>query len=162
MTSMVPIVITILTYKGKYVFLKRKNPPYEKLWSMVGGKVAVGEHIREAAIREVKEETGANHVTNYRYRGFVSERLVGSDGRLSSHFLIFIGHAEIDSFQESHREGELALFSSEEVVTRREEFLPSDWHMFECFITAPASTHYEAELAHESGQYRLNYYRKAE
>lgn len=162
MTSMVPIAITILTHRGKYLFLKRKNPPYEGLWSMVGGKVGVGEHIRHAAIREIMEETGAQQVTQYEYRGLVSERLVQSDGQLSSHFLIFIGHAEIDDFQEFHREGELELFSNDEVAARREEFLPSDWHMFGCFKDGVASTHYEAELEHENGQYRLNYYRKAE
>ena len=108
------------------------------------------------------EETGAQQVTHFEYRGLVSERLVRPDGQLSSHFLIFIGHAEINDFHESHREGELALFSGDEVVMHQEEFLPSDWHMFNCFRNPAASTHYEAELEHENGKYRLNYYRKVE
>ncbi|MBE0527103.1 MAG: NUDIX domain-containing protein, partial [Candidatus Thorarchaeota archaeon] len=93
MSKIVPIVITILECQNRYLFIQRKNPPYEGLWSLVGGKVNVGEHICSAAVREVMEETGAKSVEGYDYRGFVSERLVDSDGNLLSQFLIFVGHA---------------------------------------------------------------------
>ena len=162
MTSMIPIVISILRCKGKYLFLKRANYPYENLWSMVGGKVGLGEHILDAAKREVLEETGADSLLNYEDRGIVSERLVRSDGTLVNHFLIFVGHGEIDSFSKSHREGELALFTLDEINSLRSEFLPSDWFMFDCFREASdGSTVYEAELEHDHGLYTLNYYRKA-
>lgn len=162
MTSVIPIVISILRCREKYLFLRRANSPYENLWSLVGGKMKIGEHILDAARREVLEETGASDVYGYEYRGIVSERLVQRDGTLSAHFLIFIGHGEIDSFRESHREGELAVFSLEEINARRSEFLPSDWFMFDCFREVPArSILYEAELEHDNGKYALNYYRKA-
>ncbi len=162
MTSMIPIVISILRCKGQYLFLKRANSPYENLWSMIGGKVGIGEHIHEAAKREVLEETGAATLSNYEYRGLVSERLVRSDGSLVNHFLIFIGHGEIDSYRESHREGELALFTLEEINIRGSEFLPSDRFMFDCFREASDMLNvYEAELEHDHGNYTLNYYRKA-
>ncbi len=124
MTKMVPIAITILRCGERYLFLQRRNPPYEYLWSMVGGKVSLGEHIQSAAIREVMEETGAPTVNNYEYRGLVSERLVETDGSLSSHFLIFVSYAEIQSFSENHREGDLALFTEDELEATKEQFLP--------------------------------------
>jgi ADP-ribose pyrophosphatase YjhB (NUDIX family) len=159
---MVPIVISILRCKGRYLFLKRANYPYENLWSLVGGKVGIGEHVLEAAKREVLEETGAGALTNYEYRGIVSERLVKSDGTLVNHFLIFVGHGEIDGYTESHREGELALFTLDEINSRRSEFLPSDRFMFDCFRDANDTPYvYEAELEHDQGTYTLNYYRKA-
>ncbi|MHA1924383.1 MAG: NUDIX domain-containing protein [Candidatus Thorarchaeota archaeon] len=162
MTSIIPIVISILRCKKKYLFLKRANSPYENLWSLVGGKVGIGEHILDAASREVLEETGANSLSNYEYRGLVSERLVRSDGTLVNHFLIFIGHGEIDSYRESHREGELALFTLDEINSRGPEFLPSDRFMFDCFREASdMSNVYEAELEQDHDSYTLNYYRKA-
>ncbi|MFW9966498.1 MAG: NUDIX domain-containing protein [Candidatus Thorarchaeota archaeon] len=162
MTSMIPIVISILRCNEKYLFLKRANPPYENLWSLVGGKMKIGEHILDAARREIFEETGASDVYRYEYRGIVSERLVQSNGLLSSHFLIFIGHGEIDSFRKSHREGELAVFSLNEINLRRSEFLPSDLFMFDCFREASVRSNlYEAELEHDNGKYTLKYYREA-
>ncbi|MFX1604715.1 MAG: NUDIX domain-containing protein [Promethearchaeota archaeon] len=162
MTKMVPIVITILRCDDRYLFIQRRNPPYEKLWSMVGGKVCLGEHIHGAAIREIMEETGALEVNNYSYRGFVSERLIESDGSLSAHFLIFVSYAEIPTFSENHREGTLALFTEDDIVSKKEQFLPSDYQMFRCF-KEPASDQsiYEAELLHEENGYHLIYYRKS-
>ena len=159
---MVPIAITILKCQGTYLFLQRRNPPYENLWSMVGGKVGLGEHIRDAAIREVIEETGAPEVHNYEYRGLVSERLIKSDGSLSAHFLIFVNYAEIPSFSKNHREGDLALFTEEEIVSTKDQFLPSDFQMFNCFKAKDAEiTTYEAELLHDENGYHLVYYRES-
>jgi 8-oxo-dGTP pyrophosphatase MutT (NUDIX family) len=129
---------------------------------MIGGKINIGEHIVAAAIREVMEETGTRKVDSYECRGIVSERLVQADDTLSSHFLIFVGYAEISDYRENHREGELALFSLEEVNRLSDQFLPSDLRMFNSYRTTTDSPLlYEAELVHENGRYTLGYYRKA-
>ncbi|MFW9812125.1 MAG: NUDIX domain-containing protein [Candidatus Thorarchaeota archaeon] len=161
MVQMIPIAITILKHEDKFLFLKRKNPPYENLWSMVGGKVSLGEHIRDAAIREVMEETGASDVTSYEFRGMVSERLIRPDGALSAHFLIFVNYAEISSYVENHREGSLSIFSESEISSLEPEFLPSDFQMFRCFSDSGGPILYEAELLHDDG-YHLIYYRESE
>lgn len=162
MSKIVPIAITILHCGERYLFLKRRNPPYENLWSMVGGKVGLGEHIQSAAVREVMEETGAPEVKNYTYRGLVSERLVESDGSLSAHFLIFVSSAEILSFKENHREGDLALFTEDEIESAKGQFLPSDYHMFNCFKDKGSTgSTFEAELLHDDNGYHLIYYRES-
>ncbi|MEE9540391.1 MAG: NUDIX domain-containing protein [Candidatus Thorarchaeota archaeon] len=162
MASLVPIAITILRCADQYLFIRRRKPPYENLWSLVGGKVNLGEHIHDAAVREVMEETGATGVRNFESRGMVSERLVTSNQELSAHFLIFVGYAEIDNFKDSHREGDLKLFTLDEIIGKDVDFLPSDWHMFQSFNVAGGwSGMYEAELLHDGAQYHLNYYRKA-
>ena len=162
MTKTVSIAITILRCDERYLFLQRRNPPYENYWSMVGGKVDLGEHIQSAAVREVMEETGAPEVKNYAYRGLVSERLVESDGTLSAHFMIFVNYAEIPSFQKNHREGDLALFTEAEIESTKEQFLPSDYHMFNCFKdNASTSSTFEAELLHDDSGYHLIYYRES-
>lgn len=162
MSTIVPIAISIVRCNNQYLFLKRKNPPYENLWSMIGGKIGVGEHIADAAKREIMEETGTQNVDTYEYRGIVSERLVLADNTLSAHFLIFVGSAKISDYRENHREGELALFSLDELNSLQDQFVPSDLRMFSSFRTACESPLlYEAELVHEDGRYTLRYYRKA-
>jgi len=130
---------------------------------MVGGKVNLGEHIHDAGVREVMEETGATGIRNYEFRGMVSERLLMPNRDLSTHFLIFVGHAEIDDFEDNHREGDLKLFTVDEILAKDANFLPSDWHMFQSFnIAAGWSGMYEAELLHDGARYHLNYYRKTD
>jgi ADP-ribose pyrophosphatase len=48
-----------LVRKGSKVLLvKRKYPPNEGRWAIPGGLVELNERVEEAAVREVKEETG--------------------------------------------------------------------------------------------------------
>ncbi|MGY5859323.1 MAG: NUDIX domain-containing protein [Candidatus Thorarchaeota archaeon] len=161
MTKIVPIVITILECQNRYLFIQRKNPPYEGLWSLVGGKVNVGEHITSAAIREVSEETGATSIEDYDYRGLVSERLVDANSNLLSQFLIFVGHASIPDFKQNHREGDLALFTLEDIEDQKDLVLPSDYEMFHRFLKVNKKpTIHEVELLHDDKGYRLVYYRE--
>jgi ADP-ribose pyrophosphatase YjhB (NUDIX family) len=160
MTAILPIAITILQHGRDYLFLKRRRAPYEGLWSLVGGKIAYGEHIQQAALREVLEETSAREISGYEHRGIVSERLMDADNHLQAHFLIFVGFAEIDEFQRNNREGDLGVFSIDEIRQSKDEFLPSDWYMFKSFETERTKgAAYEAELVHDESGYRLTYYR---
>ena len=161
MSKIVPIVITILECQNRYLFIQRKNPPYEGLWSLVGGKVNVGEHIVSGAVREVIEETGTTSVEGYDYRGLVSERLVDADGNLLSQFLIFVGHASIPDFKQNHREGDLALFTLEEIEDNKDNVLPSDYEMFHRFLKVNQKPIvHEVELLHDDKGYHLVYYRE--
>jgi len=50
---------SIAVFKDRKVLLvKRGRPPFAGLWSLPGGKVEGGETPRQAACRELKEETG--------------------------------------------------------------------------------------------------------
>jgi 8-oxo-dGTP diphosphatase len=42
----------------RVVLVKRAHPPLQDRWSIPGGVLEVGELVREAAIREAREETG--------------------------------------------------------------------------------------------------------
>ena len=161
MTKMLPIAITILHYKDAFLWLKRKNPPYENLWCLVGGKIKIGEHIPSAAIREVMEETSATRVSNYLLKGVVSELLIEPDNELTGHFLIFVGSAEIDTFEANHREGVIERFTMKEIIDMKESIIASDFEMFMRFVeSSPTSLQYhEVELVQEKSSYHLNYYR---
>jgi 8-oxo-dGTP diphosphatase len=56
----VPLVgVGAIIIEGSRVLLvKRAHPPLQAEWSIPGGVLEVGELIREAAVREAREETG--------------------------------------------------------------------------------------------------------
>ena len=48
----------IVIEDSRVVLVKRAHPPLQAQWSIPGGVLEVGELVREAAIREAREETG--------------------------------------------------------------------------------------------------------
>ena len=52
------VATSILERGGKILMVRRANQPGYGLWSMPGGYVDRGEVVEEAAVREVREETG--------------------------------------------------------------------------------------------------------
>jgi 8-oxo-dGTP diphosphatase len=43
---------------GQVLLIQRAKPPLEGLWSLPGGHIELGEPAQEAALRELREETG--------------------------------------------------------------------------------------------------------
>ena len=48
----------IIIDQNRVVLVKRAHPPLQAQWSIPGGVLEVGELVREAAVREAREETG--------------------------------------------------------------------------------------------------------
>ncbi len=48
----------IIIEDDRVVLVKRLHPPLQDKWSIPGGVLEVGELVREAAVREAREETG--------------------------------------------------------------------------------------------------------
>jgi len=48
----------VIIENDRVVLVKRAHPPIQGQWSIPGGMLEVGELVRDAAIREAREETG--------------------------------------------------------------------------------------------------------
>jgi len=53
-----PVVSSILESSRQILLVKRGRPPSKGLWCLPSGFAEAGESIEEAALRELKEETG--------------------------------------------------------------------------------------------------------
>jgi 8-oxo-dGTP diphosphatase len=54
----VPAVIAVVVHEGRTLLVRRANPPDAGLWGFPGGRIEFGETVRDAAMRELFEETG--------------------------------------------------------------------------------------------------------
>ncbi len=76
----------IIVDQGRVLLVKRGHPPLEGEWSIPGGVLEVGELLREAAIREAKEETGLT-VAPGEILG-VFDRLIRAEGQVQYHYVL--------------------------------------------------------------------------
>jgi len=82
------VAVGAIVFKDdKVLLVLRANPPAEKMWSIPGGRVELGETLQEAAEREIKEETGITIKAREPVFTFeVIERDI--EGRIRFHYVI--------------------------------------------------------------------------
>ena len=88
-TSRLPIaaVLAVVIRNGQMLLVQRANPPDRGCWSFPGGKIEPGEAILDAAIRELREETG---VEAEPLRVFTAVDVIAysASNRLRHHFVL--------------------------------------------------------------------------
>jgi 8-oxo-dGTP diphosphatase len=72
---------------GKVLLVRRARPPANGLYSLPGGVVEIGETLREALLREVREETGMA-IEPLGLAGFRETILRDPANRVERHFVI--------------------------------------------------------------------------
>jgi len=85
--SPIPSAHAVVVREGKALLVQRANPPNKGRWSAPGGMVRLGETVRDAARREVREECGIE----IEPEGLVTvlDSIVdGRDGRVQYHYVV--------------------------------------------------------------------------
>jgi ADP-ribose pyrophosphatase YjhB (NUDIX family) len=77
----------IIIENPRVVLVKRAHPPIQGQWSIPGGVLEVGELVRDAAVREAREETGLI-VEPGELLGVYDRVLRAADGRVQYHYVL--------------------------------------------------------------------------
>jgi 8-oxo-dGTP diphosphatase len=77
----------VIIADGRVLLVKRGHPPLAGEWSIPGGMLEVGERVREAAVREVLEETGLT-VETADLLGVYDRILRDSSGKTHYHYVL--------------------------------------------------------------------------
>lgn len=77
----------IIIEDSRVVLVKRAHPPLQAEWSIPGGVLEVGELVREAAMREAREETGLT-VEPGELLGVYDRVLRDADQRVQYHYVL--------------------------------------------------------------------------
>ncbi|MDF2120566.1 NUDIX hydrolase [Roseiarcaceae bacterium H3SJ34-1] len=72
---------------GKVLLGARRNPPFDKVFSLPGGLVETGETLEQAALREVEEETGVR-AEIVAFNGWREVIAHDDDGKVKRHYVI--------------------------------------------------------------------------
>jgi 8-oxo-dGTP diphosphatase len=77
----------VIIQDGRVLLVQRAHEPLAGQWSLPGGAVEVGETLREAVVREVREETGLD-VDVGALVEVVDRVQHAEDGRVEYHFVV--------------------------------------------------------------------------
>ena len=77
----------VIIERDRVLLVRRAHPPIQGQWSIPGGALEVGELVRDAAIREAREETGLV-VEPGELLGVYDRVLRCGDGRVQYHYVL--------------------------------------------------------------------------
>lgn len=83
----------IVKRAGRYLLVRRGNPPAADLYAFPGGRAEPGETPEETALRELFEETG---LVGHNPRLFETVELLPEAGVSNSHFLLSVFQVDAD------------------------------------------------------------------
>lgn len=126
------IVLTAILLDNKILLLKREGEVYHGFWSFPGGKIKFGENLKDAAVREAREETGLD-CEFIALRGIASEIIKPElNTQEARHHLVFVCQLSPKKLQLTHSiEGEVEWFALEALP---EKLNPADFAMLKEFL----------------------------
>jgi len=102
-------VSAVVWRDGRFVVVRRARPPAQGLFTLPGGGVEAGETLKQAVVRELREETGLI-VEPIDVAGHREVIMRDAEGRVARHFVIL-------AFAALWQQGELTL--NEELAEAR-------------------------------------------
>ena len=93
----------VVVHQNRILLIRRGKNPAKGEWAIPGGRVELGETMREAAAREIMEETGVS-IRPGKLVYFFETIQPDPDGRIRFHYVIFDFMAEYLSGEPSPRD----------------------------------------------------------
>ncbi|MBI4152054.1 NUDIX hydrolase [Candidatus Woesearchaeota archaeon] len=148
------VAIAALIHNEKILLIKRVKGSYIGFWGLPGGKIEKNEHVSDAAIREIKEETGIPCQFK-EHLGLVSEHLTEKK-EVVQHFLLHLCrlHPQTAQFVESN-EGALAWFELKELPQHQDEIIPSDYAIIENMVLRKGKNYYNCVVEKLGNQHAI-------
>jgi len=148
------VVISALIKNNQILLIKRIRGDYVGLWGLPGGKIEKGEHLSEAAKREILEESGIESSFK-NYLGFVSEHLI-ENGKILQHFLLHICELEPKTTEIlNDSEGRLDWFHLNHLSSFKEKIIPSDFLIIEKIVKNKEKKYYNCIIEKKGNIYLL-------
>ena len=106
----------VIIENSRVLLVKRAHPPLQAQWSIPGGVLEVGELVREAAIREAREETGLI-VEPADLLGVYDRVLRNAEQRVQYHYVLidFLCHRVGGKLHAASDAAEVRWFTREEL-----------------------------------------------
>jgi len=152
--SSLPVAMSVIVQDSKILLIKRIRGDYAGLWAIPGGKIEENEHVSDAAVREVLEESGIK--TEFKkHLGFVSEHLM-EDGNIIRHFLLHVCELVPKSAEITNgKEGRLEWFDLGNIEHLKNEIIPSDFLVIEKMIKAKEKNYYNCIIEKSGNEHIL-------
>jgi ADP-ribose pyrophosphatase YjhB (NUDIX family) len=106
----------IIIEDARVVLVKRLHPPMQAEWSIPGGVLEIGEPLRDAAIREAREETGLT-IEPGELLGVYDRILRNPEQRVQYHYVLidFLCRRVAGELRAASDAAEVRWFSGEEL-----------------------------------------------
>ncbi|MGI6341190.1 MAG: NUDIX hydrolase [Minisyncoccales bacterium] len=127
------IVLTIVVQDNKILLLKRKKGDFINLLAIPGGKIEENEHVKDAAKRELEEESGIE--SDFKeYLGCVSEILIEKNA-IKANFILHLCELIPKTKNISNDvEGKMEWYNLNSLDKIKEQIIPSDYEMIKNFV----------------------------
>jgi len=148
------VAIASVVSNNKILLIKRVNEPYAGKWAFPGGKIELGEHVSDAAMRELLEETGIKSEFK-EHLGSVSEHLI-ENGDIKEHFLLHICKLSPTSSEiVQGSEGEVGWFDLNNIEELQNLMVASDFSIMKKYVNEKQTGYTECVLEKQQNQYIL-------
>ena len=153
------VAISALIKDNQILLIKRLKGDYVGLLGLPGGKIEKNEHLSEAAIREILEESGIE--SDFKnYLGFVSEHLI-ENGNILQHFLLHVCELEPKTANIlNDSEGKLAWFNLDDLQNLKDKIIPSDFLIIKKIVKNREKGYYNCILEKSGDNYFLKKFEK--
>lgn len=136
------IVLTIVVQDNKILLLKRKKGDFINLLAIPGGKIEENEHVKDAAKRELKEESGIE--SDFKeYLGCVSEILIEKNVVKANFILHLCELIPKTTDILNDVEGKVKWYSLNSLDQIKQQIIPSDYEMIKNFVLSKNKKYFD-------------------